>query len=76
MIRAELEQKRLFRPPVVYVHPSCGEQVARLKQIVDRMGGTCAGSEGQSGVTHAVYPFGPNGDPDDGQHYMRNMGAV
>ena len=24
-----------------------------------------------TGVTHIVYPFGPNGDPDDGVQYMR-----
>ena len=23
------------------------------------------------GVTHIVYPFGPKGDPDDGQEYLR-----
>lgn len=25
------------------------------------------------GVTHIVYPFGPNGDPDDGLQYMRKL---
>jgi hypothetical protein len=43
---------------------------------VDRLGGMVAQSEGQAGVTHVVCPFGPGGDPDDGQHYMRNMGSV
>ena len=25
------------------------------------------------GVTHVVYPFGPSGDPDDGQQYLRAL---
>ena len=32
----------------------------------------CAGAEG---VTHVVHPFGPDGDPDDGKHYMRSLEA-
>ena len=26
------------------------------------------------GVTHVVYPYGPEGDPDDGVQYMRTLG--
>lgn len=28
---------------------------------------------GAPGVTHVVLPFGPDGDPDDGQEYMRTL---
>lgn len=24
-------------------------------------------------MTHVVCPFGPNGDPDDGQQYLRSL---
>ncbi len=28
---------------------------------------------GAPGVTHVVFPFGPEGDPDDGREYMRTL---
>ena len=35
--------------------------------------GEVAQSEGAPGVTHVVYPYGPKGDPDDGQEYLRTL---
>jgi hypothetical protein len=36
ILRGELEQKRLLRPTVVFIHPSCAADAPRLRQIVRR----------------------------------------
>lgn len=33
----------------------------------------CCWISGAQGVTHIVCPFGPYGDPDDGQQYLRSL---
>lgn len=43
----------------------------RLSHIVTKLGGDTVSDEDAPGVTHIVVPFGPAGDPDDGQTYLR-----
>ncbi|KAJ9510756.1 hypothetical protein QJQ45_027605 [Haematococcus lacustris] len=70
--RRELEKARLLAIPLVHVHASNGPAAsAKLKELVVKLGGQLAESADDPGVTHVVFPFGPKGDPDDGQQYMR-----
>ncbi|RMZ55318.1 hypothetical protein APUTEX25_003456 [Auxenochlorella protothecoides] len=72
-LRQELLRAGHLRPPRVYVHPSCASETLRLTHAVTRLGGEVAPVETTPGVTHVVYPFGPKGDPDDGQTYLRAL---
>eukprot|EP00798_Chlamydomonas_sp_ICE-L_P022747 gene22747-29913_t len=69
--KKELERLKLLGTPTVYVHPSCGGVSAKLREVVAKLGGHVAEPDGAAGVTHIVYPFGRDGDPDDGKAYMR-----
>lgn len=70
-IRAALHREGHLKAPRVHVHSSCGQQADQLQRTVADMGGEVAQSADAPGVSQVVYPFGPDGDPDDGVQYMR-----
>ncbi|KAL0051641.1 hypothetical protein WJX82_011053 [Trebouxia sp. C0006] len=70
-IRGALHREGYLKPPRVHVHTNCGNQADQLQRIVSEMGGEVAQSADLADVSQIVYPFGPNGDPDDGVQYMR-----
>ncbi|KAA6426594.1 MAG: SWI SNF complex subunit SMARCC2 isoform 2 [Trebouxia sp. A1-2] len=70
-IRGALHREGYLKPPRVHVHTSCGNQADQLQRIVSELGGEVAQSADLADVSQIVYPFGPNGDPDDGVQYMR-----
>lgn len=72
-IRAELLRGGYVRTPCVYVHPACGAAAPKLQEAVRGLKGEVAQSEGASGVTHVVHPFGDGGDPDKGERYARTL---
>ncbi len=45
-LRRELDKRGFLKPPVVFVHPSCGAEAARLKDMVKRLQGKVADAEG------------------------------
>ena len=71
-IRQELLRAGFIRRPRIFVRPDCPQSSA-LRQIVTKLNGEIAHAEDAPGVTHVVYPFGPNGDPDDGKAYLRSL---
>ena len=50
--------------------PSQGVQAAPCTRLTGGL--RCCPDEAE--VTHIVFPFGAQGDPDDGKQYMRNLG--
>lgn len=72
-IRQELLRGGHLRTPRVFVHPSTGPAQLKLRDTVKRLGGETAQAADAQGVTHVVLPFGPKGDPDDGQQYLRTL---
>lgn len=59
--------------PVVHVDALTGSDKGELEAIVRSLGGTVCDSADDPSVTHIVYPFGPDGDPDDGLQYLRSL---
>jgi hypothetical protein len=52
----------------VYFDKSVPEaEIAELTGFVFKMKGKVVTDRNAVGLTHIVYPFGPHGDPDDGQ---------
>lgn len=71
-VKRELEQRHLLKQPVVYLHPSCGPEMPRLRDIVKKLGMVHAQTlENAPAPTHVVYPVGSNGDPNKGSGYVR-----
>lgn len=62
-----------WKVPVVHVDASNGNNTKELEAIVRSLGGTVCMSPDDPSVTHIVYPFGPEGDPDDGVQYLRSL---
>lgn len=58
--------------PRVFVRPDC-PNASLLRHTVTKLGGELAHAEETPGISHIVCPFGPKGDPDDGQEYLRTM---
>lgn len=60
--------------PVVYFDTSIPEkEIAELTKMVESLKGKVVHDRNAVGLTHIVYPFGPEGDPDDGQEYLRTQ---
>lgn len=73
--RQELIRAGHIRRFKVFIRPECAsptQDLALLQKMVTKLGGEIAEKEG-AGVTHIVCPFGPKGDPDDGQQYLRTL---
>lgn len=70
-IRQELLRSGSIRVPKVYIHPTCPNEGV-LRQRILRLGGEVVQKE-TAAVTHVVYPYGPSGDPDDGNEYLRTL---
>ena len=62
-----------MKVPVVYVDPTTGQSREELEAIVHSLGGRVSSSPNDPSITHMVYPFGPEGDPDDGVQYLRSL---
>ena len=61
-------------PPLI--HPRSASNHHWSSDMVGRVViSTTAAAAGAAGCTHVVFPFGPEGDPDDGQNYMRSLEA-
>lgn len=71
-IRQELLRAGFIRLPRVFVHPDC-PNAALLRHTVTKMGGELGQREDTPGLTHIAYPWGSNGDPDDGKEYLRTL---
>jgi len=73
--RQELIRAGHIRRFKVFIRPDCAsptQDLASLQKMVTKLGGEIAEKEG-AGVTHVICPFGPKGDPDDGQQYLRTL---
>ena len=44
--RKEIINRKLWRPPVVYLDPSCGAETPVLQSLVTKLGGSVAQSAG------------------------------
>ncbi|KAK2079995.1 hypothetical protein QBZ16_002390 [Prototheca wickerhamii] len=70
-LRQELLRGGFIQLPRVHVHRTNGATDSlRLSHIVTKLGGETV-EEDAPDATHVVLPFGPGGDPDDGQTYLR-----
>jgi hypothetical protein len=68
IVRASLEKNGYAVTPTVYFDKSISEaEIKELSGFVEKMKGKVVTERNAVGLTHIVYPFGPNGDPDDGQ---------
>lgn len=72
-MRGELIKLGLLKGPKIHLHASLQEQAPQLQRAAMQLGAELMSSPDAPGVTHIVYPFGPNGDPDDGLQYMRKL---
>jgi SWIRM-associated domain at the N-terminal len=71
-VRSALAKNGYSITPVVLLDDSIPkEQVGELTSMVESMKGRVVTDRNAVGLTHVVYPFGPDGDPDDGEEYMR-----
>lgn len=60
--------------PVVHLHESLSpDDVAQLSEMVRTLKGRIAPVPDDPEITHIVFPFGVDGDPDDGNEYMRTQ---
>ena len=70
-LRQELLRGGFIQLPRVHVHRTNGATDSlRLAHIVTKLGGETVEGDAPD-ATHVVLPFGPGGDPDDGQTYLR-----
>lgn len=74
-LREALLQAGWIKSPVVHVDASVGAAQEELEAIVHSLGGTVSEIADDPTVTHIVFPFGPDGDPDDGVQYLRSLAA-
>ena len=72
-LRDALLKAGWLRFPVVHVDVATGSNKDELEAIVHSLGGKVSDSADDPSVTHIVYPFGPEGDPDDGVQYLRSL---
>jgi hypothetical protein len=73
-VRQMLAKLGHFVSPTVYFEKSISEEtVAELTAMVESMKGRVVSDRNAVGLTHIVFPFGPNGDPDDGQVILRRI---
>ena len=72
-LRDALLKAGWLRLPVVHVDVTTGSGKDELEAIVHSLGGKVSDSVDDPAVTHIVYPFGPEGDPDDGVQYLRSL---
>lgn len=67
-VRSSMSKNQYQVTPTVYFDDSCPEdEVEALKAMVLSLKGKVASERNAVGLTHIVYPFGPSGDPDDGE---------
>jgi SWI/SNF related-matrix-associated actin-dependent regulator of chromatin subfamily C len=71
-IRQELLRSGHLLRPRIFVRPDC-PNTSLLRHTVTKLGAELAHAEDAPGVTHVIYPYGPKGDPDDGQEYLRTL---
>lgn len=68
VVRNSFEKNGFAVTPTVYFDKSVPEaEVTELSGFVVKMKGKVVTDRNAVGLTHIVYPFGPNGDPDDGE---------
>ena len=72
-VREALVKAGWLKFPVVHIDASTGSRREELEAIVRSLGGSVSDSSEDPAVTHIVYPFGPEGDPDDGIQYLRSL---
>jgi hypothetical protein len=71
-VRATLIKAGYAISPVVFLDAGIPpEQVGELTNMVESMKGKVVADRNAVGLTHIVFPFGEEGDPDDGEEYMR-----
>lgn len=71
-IRQELLRSGHLLRPRIFVRPDC-PNASLLRHTVTKLGAELAHAEDAPGVTHVICPYGPKGDPDDGQEYLRTL---
>jgi hypothetical protein len=71
-IRQELIRAGHLRAPRVLILPACPNEV-KLRHAVAKLGGQVVPQADAATATHVLHPFGPSGDPDDGQEYLRTL---
>lgn len=72
-LRDALLKSGWLKFPVVHVDALTGSSKDDLEAIVRSLGGKISDTADDPSVTHIVYPFGPEGDPDDGLQYLRSL---
>jgi SWI/SNF related-matrix-associated actin-dependent regulator of chromatin subfamily C len=71
-IRQELLRSGHLLRPRIFIRPDC-PNASLLRHTVTKLGAELAHAEDAPGVTHVICPYGPKGDPDDGQEYLRTL---
>lgn len=80
VVRNSFEKNGFPVTPTVYFDKSVPEvEVTELSGFVVKMKGKVVTDRNAVGLTHIVFPFGPNGDPDDGEvclPLLRSQGLI
>lgn len=67
-VRSSMAKNQYQVTPTVYFDESVPQdEIEKLKAMVLSLKGKIASERNAVGLTHIVYPFGPGGDPDDGE---------
>lgn len=67
-VRSSMAKNQYQVTPTVYFDDSVPkDELESLKAMVLSLKGKVASERNAVGLTHIVYPFGPSGDPDDGE---------
>lgn len=67
-VRSSMEKNGFPVTPTVYFDKSVPEaDLAELTGFVWKMKGKVVTDRNAVGLTHIIFPFGPHGDPDDGE---------
>ena len=71
-VRSTLAKNGYAITPVILLDESLPQQERdELTNMIESLKGRVVTDRNAVGLTHIVYPFGPDGDPDDGEEYMR-----